>query len=96
MDALLALEGATQEAPREPCASLENEVQEGGPPNVDRVVGEAPLEIVVELSFSARFANAAPHRLKGLGRLVLNSPVILMKWSNLHRASLSQVPIPPS
>ena len=57
-DALPALEGATQEAPKEACASLENGVPTEGSSNADRVVGEAPLEIVVELPFSARLANA--------------------------------------
>ena len=54
--------------------------QPGGPPNVDRVMGEALLEIAVELSFSTRLANAGLRRLRGLDRLVLNSPVIPMKW----------------
>ena len=43
-------------------------------------MGEAPLEIDAELSFSARLANASPCRLKGPDRLVLNSLVIPMKW----------------
>ena len=54
----LALEGATQEAPKEACASLENGVPAEGPLNADRVVGEPPLEIAVVLPFSARLANA--------------------------------------
>ena len=33
-----------------------------GPPDVDRATGEAPLEIAVELSFSARLANANPRK----------------------------------
>ena len=49
---------------------LEDEVQEGGPPDANRVVGEAQLEINNELSFSAKLANAGPRRLKGPGRLV--------------------------
>ena len=75
--------GAIQEAPREPCVSLEDGVPGGGPPDVDKAVGEAPLEIAIELSFSARLANVDPHRLKGPNRLVLNSPVIPMKWEQL-------------
>ena len=55
-------------------------VPAGGPPNAYRVVGEAPLEIGTKLSLSARLANVGPRRLKGPDRLVLNSPVILMKW----------------
>ena len=54
--------------------------QTGWPPDVDKFVGEAPLDMAVELSFSARLANVDPSRLKGPGRLVLNSPVISMKW----------------
>ena len=53
-DALLALEGATQEAPKEACASLEDGVLDRGPPDADRAVGEAPFEIVVELLSSSR------------------------------------------
>ena len=74
-----ALEGATQEAAKEAHASLEDGVLDGGPPIADRVMGEAPLEIVIELPFSVMLANAGPCRLRGLGRLVLNSPVIPMK-----------------
>ena len=55
-------------------------VPDGGPPYVDGVVGEALLEIAVELLFLARLTNTGPRRLKGHGRLVLNSPVIQMKW----------------
>ena len=81
-NALQALEGAAQEAPREACASLEDEIPNGGSPNANRAMGEAPLEIAVELSFWVRFVNVVPHRLRGPGRLVLNSPVILMKWEH--------------
>ena len=42
-DALLTLEGAAQEAPKESCASLEDKVLDEGPPDADRVVGEAPF-----------------------------------------------------
>ena len=42
-DALLALEGAAQEAPREPYASLEDGIPDKGPPNADRAIGEARL-----------------------------------------------------
>ena len=44
-DALLALEGAAQEAPREACTSMEDMVLDGGPTDADRVMREAPLEI---------------------------------------------------
>ena len=39
---LPALEGATQDASREACASLEDGAPAGGLPNVDRAVSEAP------------------------------------------------------
>ena len=55
-------------------------------------MGEAPLEIIAELSFSARLANATPLKLKGPGRLVLNSPVIPMKWEQPSLGAL--VPSP--
>ena len=80
LDTLPALKGAAQEAPKEARASLEDEVLDGGPSNADRVVVEALLEIVAEISFSSRIANVGPSRLKGVTRMVLNSPVIPMKW----------------
>ena len=61
-DALLALEGASQDASKEACALLEDGVPIEGPPNAVGVVGEALLEIVVGPSFSVRLANADPHR----------------------------------
>ena len=75
-----ALEGAAQEAPKEARASLENGVLDKGPPDADRALEEAPLEIAIELLFSTRLANVGPRRLKGLDILVLNSLVISMKW----------------
>ena len=80
LDTLLTLEGVTQEASSEPCSSLEGGVPDRGSSDANREVGEAPLEMVAELPFSARLVNAAPHRLKGPSRLVLNSPIIPMKW----------------
>ena len=41
------------------------------------------MEIAAEQPFSARLVKAAPCRLKGPGWLVLNSPVISMKWEHL-------------
>ena len=68
-NALLALEGAAQDASREACASLKDGVPVGGPRNVDRVVREAPLEVVVGPFFPARLVNVSPLR------LVLNLPI---------------------
>ena len=50
-DALLALEGVSQDASKEACASLEDVVSAGGSPNVDGVVVEAPIEIAIRPSF---------------------------------------------
>ena len=41
-EALPALACATQDASKEACASLEDGVPTGGPPNVDQVISEAP------------------------------------------------------
>ena len=59
---MLVLEGASQEASREACASLEDGVPVEGPPNADGVVGEAPSEIAIESSFYTRLANSGPRR----------------------------------
>ena len=42
LDALPTLEGATQDASKEACASLEDGAPTGGPPNADQAVSEAP------------------------------------------------------
>ena len=47
--ALLTLEGVAQEASREPCSSREGGVPDWGPSDADREVGEAPLEMAIEL-----------------------------------------------
>ena len=87
----MALEGAAQEAPREPCTSLEDGVPNGGF-DADRAVGEAPLDIAAKFLFLARLANAACRRLKGPDMLVLNSPIIPMKWEQSSLTAL--VPSP--
>ena len=74
------MDGAAQEAPREACASLEDRVPTEGPPNANRVVVEAPLEIDAKLLFSTRLANADPRKLRGLDRLLFSTPIIPMKW----------------
>ena len=79
-DVLPDLEGVAQDFPRKACALLEDGVLAGVPPNADRVTGEAPLEMVAELLFSVKLVNAGPRRLRGPNRVVLNSPVIPMKW----------------
>ena len=81
-DALPALEGASQDASREACASLEDGVPAEGPPNADGVMGESLSEIVVGPSFLARLANACPHRPRLPNRLMLGSYVLPKEWDN--------------
>ena len=42
-DALLALEGTTQDASREACAPLEGGIPTEGPPSTGNIMGEAPF-----------------------------------------------------
>ena len=72
--------GTSQDASTEACASLEDGVLVGGPPNADGVVGEAPSEIVVGLSFSTRLANAGPRRPRLPNWLMLGSYVLSQEW----------------
>ena len=83
LDALLALEGASQDASREACASLEDGVSVEGPSNAEGVVREAPSEIAVGPSFSARIANASPCRPKLPNQLMLGTYVLLHEWDRL-------------
>ena len=47
-DALPASEGATQDASKEACASLEDGILARGPPSADKVVGKAPsIETII-------------------------------------------------
>ena len=85
LDALPALEGAAQGVTEEACASLEDRISAEGPLSIDNVLAEAPsieTAIVIPLLFARQFnlAIGCPHRLRGLDRLVLNSPVKPMKW----------------
>ena len=68
--------GASQDASRKACALLEDEVPAKGPPNAVGVLGEAPSEIVVGPSFSAKLANAGPCRLRLPNRLMLSLYVL--------------------
>ena len=69
-------EGASHDASREACASLEDGVLARRPPNADGVVGEAPLETVVEPSFLAKLANTGPRRPRLSNQLILGSYVL--------------------
>ena len=79
-DALLALEGATQEAFREACASLDDGSTTEGPPGADKFVGKALSEVAVSPLFPARLALAGPYKPRGLDRLVLKSTIKPMMW----------------
>ena len=68
--------------------SLNDGVPDEEPLNIDKAVGKAPLEIIAELPFPARLVNDTPRRLKGPSRLVLNSPIIQMKWEQPSSAAL--------
>ena len=72
--------GASQDASREACALLEDEVPARRPPNAVGVVGEAPSEIAVRPSFLAKLANAGPHRLRLPNRLMLRLYVLSQEW----------------
>ena len=78
-DALPTLEGASQDAPREAYAPLEDGVPTGGAPNSEEVVGEAPSKIVVGPSFLTRLANVGPRRPRMPNQLVLGWYVLLQK-----------------
>ena len=58
-EAILALEGAAQEAFGEAGKAMEDGVPAGGPFDADKVARKAPSEIAVGSSFLARLANAA-------------------------------------
>ena len=75
-DALPALKGASHDASREACASLENRAQSGGFPNADGVMGEAPSQIAIGSSFTTRLAHASPHRPRLPNRLMLGLYVL--------------------
>ena len=79
-DANSYLEGATQEASRETCASLESGSIAEGPPGADKVVGEAPLRVVVGPLFLARLVMVDPRRPRGTDRLVLKAHVKPTTW----------------
>ena len=63
--------GASHDASREACASLDDGVPTRGPPNADGVVGEAPSKIVVGSSFLPRIANVSPRKPRLPNRLML-------------------------
>ena len=81
-DALLALEGASQDDSREACALLEDGVPAEGLPNAVRVKGEARLEIAVGKSFSSRLENAGPHGPRLPDPLMLCSYVLPHEWNH--------------
>ena len=88
--------GATQDASKEGCASLEDEISAEGPPSADKVVGEAPsAETAVGPLLPTRRSNLVIfdlRRLRGPNKLVLNSCVKLMKWN--HPSADTSIPSP--
>ena len=74
------MEGASQDASREACVSLEDGVIAGGPPNAAGVEGKACSEIVVGSSFSTKLANAGPRRPTLFDWLMLGSYVLPQEW----------------
>ena len=83
--ALPALEGATQDASRETCASLEDGASVEGPSNANQVVSEAPsIKIVVGPSLLARrssLATFSARKARLPDSLVLGSYVKPMEWA---------------
>ena len=90
--AFSTLEGATKDASREACASLEDGNLVGGPPSADKVVGQAPsAETTVGSPLLDRRSSlviTSPCRPRGLDKLVLNSPIKPMKWIIFRRTRL--------
>ena len=86
-DALSALESVAQDASRESFTSSEDGTPSKGPPNANKVMGDAPsIETVVGPPIYARRSNtaiASPRRPRGPNMLVLNSPIQPMKWDHL-------------
>ena len=74
---LPALEGATQDASREACASLEDGAPAEGLPNIDRAVSEAPT---TKTTISPPLQTRRP-KVRLLDRLRQGSYVELMEWS---------------
>ena len=79
-DAILALEGATQETSKEAYALLEYGSLARRPPDVNKVVGEALSKIVVGPSFSTRIAMVGLYKPRDLDILVLKSPIKPTTW----------------
>ena len=80
-----ALECATQDASKEACASLEDGVPAGGPPNVDEVISEAPsTETTVGPPLMARrssLTTSSARKARLPDKLVLGSYVKPMEWA---------------
>ena len=84
-DALQALEGTTQEAFREACASLEERASVGGPPNTNQVVsGPSSTKIDIGPPLPARRsspATSSAYKARLPDRLVLGSYAKQMEWA---------------
>ena len=95
-DALSALEGATHDASKKACASLENEALAGGPPNADQAIREAPFAetTIGPLLQDGRSNLVVPGARKARlpDRLMLGSYVKLMEWG--HPSGDTSAPSP--
>ena len=95
-DALPTLEGATQDAFKEACASLENEAPVERPPNIDKDVREAlTAETTIgPLLQARRFSLTIPgtRRARLHDRLMLGSYVKMMEWGRPSMDVLSPSP----
>ena len=74
------MEGTSQDASREACASLEDGVLIEGPSNDDGLVGKASSEIVIRSLFLARVSNVGPSRPRLPNRLMPGSYVPPQDW----------------
>ena len=70
---MLALEGTTQGALQEACATLKDQAPPGGSPKANQVVGEALSEVAVNPAFLARLAKVSPSRARIPEKIVLSS-----------------------
>ena len=63
-----------------------------GPLDADGVMGAAPSEIIVGSLFLARLANARPHKLRLLNRLMLGSYILPQEWDHTSMDTVAPGP----
>ena len=74
-DDVLAFEGSAQGALKEASTTLDDRAPIGESPNLNQVLGEAPSEAAVDLSFLARLAMVGQRKARMVDRMVLSSYV---------------------